>query len=125
MAKVITSAQYNEAFAEFVARLGGSQPKKIYRVETGRKFDKVFAGDNVRFFVQRTTGAIYGAKSELAPNMKWWYGDIYTAGQWTWSGDCKSDGEPVPLGQAKVRIVGQYGSHTHYEPEPLEEKKNA
>lgn len=62
-------------------------------VETGRKFDKVFVEGKVRYFVARADqgtdvkeGDIYGAKSELAPNFRWFFGNLQNVEKWDWSG---------------------------------------
>jgi hypothetical protein len=91
--------------------------------ESGRVFDKVLIGmvnkDRtteplvVRYFVSRETGVIYGAKSELAPNKRWYFGTLDTAGLWDWSGD---HAVPKDAEKAGVTEVGSYGEYKHFQP---------
>lgn len=81
--------------------------------ETGRKFDKIiidFDGkQDVRYFVQRTDGVIYGAKSKFAPNLSWYFGTIYNADKWQWL-----EHHGVPVDDTSVRLVKRYGVYQHY-----------
>ena len=81
--------------------------------EKGRKYDKVIFSwngrDEVRYFVERKTGTIYGAKSHLAPNMNWYFGTLSTAHLWDWS-----DVHGRPVNDDSVRPVGRYGPYTRY-----------
>jgi hypothetical protein len=85
-------------------------------VETGRKFDKVLVEGKVRFFVARTTvtgkmdaGDIFGAKSKLAPNFRWYFGNLVNADKWNWS-----EFHPVPESDSSVMPVKGYGAYVHY-----------
>lgn len=113
MAKITVNGKYAEALRNFTDVLSKNNPDKTCYAESGRKFDKVFVGDEVRYFVQRTTGTIFGAKSPLAPNIKWWFDTLYTISNWKWEGKY---GEPTEA--AGVRLIGQYGSYNHYEKIP-------
>jgi hypothetical protein len=62
-------------------------------VESGRKYDKVNIAiqglDNttdVRYFIERKTGDIFGAKSNVAPNFNWYFGNINNCNKWDWTG---------------------------------------
>jgi len=83
--------------------------------ESGRKYDKVIfrwdgqAHSEVRYFIERKTGDIYGAKSHLAPNMNWYFGNLLTAQLWDWS-----DFHGRPVKDDSVRPVGRYGPYTRY-----------
>ncbi len=89
-------------------------------VETGRKFDKVIVEGKVRYFVARTTvagkmeaGDIFGAKSKLAPNFRWYFGNLSNADKWSWSefhGKPETDTSVIP--------VKGYGSYVHYKKVP-------
>lgn len=92
--------------------------------ETGRKYDKILVSRivagaerpekaEVRFFVDRDTGAIYGPKSPQAPNEKRYFGTVYSAKQWNWSLE-----SPEPLNEEKAGVVKVrgYGNVSHYEP---------
>lgn len=96
--------------------------------ETGRKFDKVYVtkylkggGEekDVRYFVSRADGTIYGAKSPLAPNLKWYFGTLDTIDLWDWSGH---HGVPKDAEKAGVKEVGAYGEYKHYEPVKKKQK---
>lgn len=102
----------------------------IVTTESGRRYDKVHVGllnsdmeqvekSTVRYFVERATGNIYGAKSELAPNTKWFFGTLDSTSQWDWAGH---HGTPKDLAKAGVREVGGYGQYKHYEPAEHTEK---
>lgn len=117
------TTEYHAALAAFINRLTNdlqkSHDEKGFKwqvfafVETGRKFDKILIkdGDNtsVRYFVSRTDGAIYGAKSRFAPNLKWYFGTVYTADKWVWG-----DFHGHPVNDPSVRAVKGYGPYTHY-----------
>lgn len=143
MAKTNVGMQYLKTLQAFIDRVSEDQTRAIMDAgqenefatavtfETGRKYDKVYIGkmdkhmnqiepSKVRYFVERATGTIYGAKSDLAPNLKWFFSTIYDADQWDWSG---SHGVPKDIDEetgtskkAGVKVVGGYGGYKHYEP---------
>lgn len=82
-------------------------------VDTGRKFDKVSVrtGSNtsVRYFVRKSDGTIFGAKSKLAPNLKWYFGDLTRFERWDWS-----DFHGRPVNDAEIRAVGSYAGYIRY-----------
>lgn len=83
-------------------------------LESGRKFDKIMLRNEngtaiVRYFVDRTNGNIYGAKSPLAPNFKWYFGDIYRSNKWEWG-----DLHGRPINDTEIRATKGYGPYTHY-----------
>lgn len=89
-------------------------------VETGRKFDKVFVDGDVRYFVAKQTvegkmeaGDIFGAKSKLAPNFRWFFGMLANADKWDWSGK-----HGMPVSDDSVMAVKAYGSYQHYKKIP-------
>jgi hypothetical protein len=96
-------------------------------VEEGRKYDKVLIAQfpdptnkstkpEVRYFIDRRDGVIYGAKSPLAPNLKWYFGNVRDASKWNWSG---YHGVPLDEKEAGVRRVGGYkgqNEYNHFEP---------
>jgi len=66
---------------------------KYYTIvaEPGSKFHKIMeykvdGGGQVRYFVENSTGIIYGAESLRKPNFKRWYGTLDTINEWDWSG---------------------------------------
>lgn len=136
MAKHNVGLTYLKALQAFVDRVGEDQTRTLLdegkdneyatmvAFETGRRYDKVLVATldkklnmveaaKVRYFVERSTGAIYGAKSDLAPNLKWFFGTLETAHLWDWSGH---HGVPKDEKRAGVKEVGGYGEYKHYEP---------
>ena len=117
------TSEYHAALASFVTQLTNdlkkSHEEKGYKwevfafVETGRKFDKILIKDDisvsVRYFIQRSDGTIYGAKSRFAANMTWYFGSIYTAPLWSWG-----DFHGHPVNDPSVRAVKSYACYTHY-----------
>jgi hypothetical protein len=88
-------------------------------LHTGRKYDKVCISrinvdtgsisSEVRYFVDKKTGSIYGARSRLAPNFKWYFGEVETCNLWDWSGY-----HGVPINDPTIRAVGSYGGYVRY-----------
>jgi len=97
----------------FVSAIGSAREPFI---ETGRKFDKVFIDGSVRYFVARMDqgeevkeGDIFGAKSKLAPNFRWYFGNLTNVDKWDWT---EFHGKPVD--DKSVMPVKGYGRYTHY-----------
>ena len=101
----------------FVTAIGVSRQPFI---ETGRKFDKVYVEGKVRYFVVRTDrnikgvevkeGDIFGAKSALAPNLRWYFGNLENVDKWDWS---EFHGKPV--NDPSVMPTKGYGRYVHYQ----------
>lgn len=114
---------YNTALFAFVNQLqteqqamerqAGLDGSLAVYFETGRKYDKIIlrsgANSMIRYFVEKSTGIIYGAKSRHAPNTKWYFGTIYTAEKWHWG-----DFHGVPINDESIRSVKSYGGYRHY-----------
>lgn len=130
--------EYVIALNEFGKRLR-AHTQKAYRaagdtsdisveILPGRKFDRVVlqqkkgtrVASEVRYFVDRRDGAIFYAKSPVAPNMKRFYGTTFTSDKWDWSGQF---GSPIDPAEAGVILAGKYGDAPHYI--PLPKSKNA
>lgn len=137
MAKIEVSIDYLTAVNRFKSRLSdvlttsGEFPNAVsvaVDVSNGRKFDRVRIGYTykevnpdtgetelkvspwtVRFFISRTTGEIYGKKSELAPNMNWFFGDVFSIDEWEWT----STGA-TPKDLTKYEKVSSYDKYVHY-----------
>lgn len=97
----------------FVARIGTARQPFV---ETGRKFDKVLIDGNVRYFVARVTvdgkmdaGDIFGAKSKLAPNFRWKFGNLSTIDLWDWS-----EFHPKNVSDPNYILVKGYGHYKHW-----------
>jgi len=85
-------------------------------IETGRKFDKIFVEGKVRYFIAREdqgadvkAGDIYGAKSPLAPNFRWFFGNLQNVEKWDWSGKHGRNESDTTVVPAK-----QYATYVHY-----------
>jgi hypothetical protein len=122
-----TVQHYRAYFAAFVNLItsqemerGGRKGKVIAFPQTGRKYDKVIiettttsgVEQEVKYFVEKKTGIIYGKKTDVAPNLRWYFGTIYTASKWNWGGS-----HPEPVDDDSVEQVGEYGDDIkHYRP---------
>jgi hypothetical protein len=126
----ITPAYFND-LQKFAELLQAGQQKALDEkgktntvvtaiIESGRKFDKVKLAfiradkptpkPETVYFVDREDGAIYGVKSQLAPNLKWYFGNIKNSDKWDWSGK-----HGVPVNDTSVREIGKYGDYKHFE----------
>jgi len=130
---------YLNALTQFKAALLnsiGPSSELAIDIVPGRKFDRVrirhigttnlarmlngdsitrIVQDSVRFFIDRSNGNIYGRRSHIAPNLKWYFGDIFSAQDWTWTMN-----GAVPKDMTKYRVISKYGDHAHYERIPTE-----
>lgn len=112
-------SNYLTDLQRFVELLEKHQQTKVPGTQchyfSGRKFDKIFISQNkntsIRYFVEHETGAIYGAKSRHAPNMKHYFGILKSATLWDWSGFYGT-----PINDPNVRYVGSYGGYKWYVP---------
>ncbi len=111
MAKTLVTVEYVGNLNVFLDLLRTAQKGQTVWLESGRKFDKIMIDDSVRYFIDRSKGIIYGAKSKLAPNMKWYFGTLESAVKWDWSGT-----HGTPVNDDTVKLVGEYGEYKHYEP---------
>lgn len=78
------ATKYTEALTKFLAVVDGE-------AITGRRFDRVKINTQIRFFIDKNTWQIYGAKSVFQYNPRRLYGELGTFEQWDWS-----DFTPVP-----------------------------
>jgi len=130
--EITENIKYINALRSFMHRLEDEQNAMLVGAsfsyaayhESLRYWDKVLLIVNrgitrgtatVRLFVDKNTGTIYGLKSNDAPNLKHYYGTIYTADLWDWSGTL-----PVPKDAeaAGVRPTKKYSGFVHWEPIP-------
>lgn len=132
--KTEVTENYRVARKAFEERLSAAQAKARFDAgetkgtigvvhDEGRKYDKIllsfspdpearFNKPSVRYFIDRANGEIYGAKSPMAPNLKWYFGTIYEAEKWDWSA---YHGVPLDESAAGVKSVGGYGDYKHFE----------
>lgn len=59
--------------------------KSVTRLE-GRRFDRIQCDDTVRFFIDRNSWEIFGAKSSFQYNPRRVYGTLDVTNQYDWSG---------------------------------------
>lgn len=113
MNDTVNVTNHNLQLKKFVDLIGNA--RNAHSI-TGRKFDKVIVEGSVRYFVARVdmadgvkAGDIFGAKSKLAPNPRWFFGNLENVEKWDWSGY-----HGVPVEDKTVMQVKGYGSYVHY-----------
>lgn len=123
MAAIRVTKSYASLVNQFLRRLEQDQRTALESngqavtvdayIEMGRKFDKVVLEiadkRHVRYFIQKSDGSIYGAKSPQAPNLSWYFGTLSSALKWAWG-----DYHGVPVEDTSVRLVKSYGGFKHY-----------
>lgn len=75
--------KYTENMNAFVGALTKTF-KTVERI-TGRRFDRVAIDGNIRYFVDRHTWDIFGAKSHFQYNPRRQYGKLDTVSQFDWT----------------------------------------
>lgn len=107
-------AQYLKAREAFVRKVE-EQRNMLLAVEDGRRFDKVVFKGHAVFFIERSTGTIYGVKSDIAPNFRHWFDTVYTASKWNWAAEGKEgDFWPEPRKMDGYVEVKGYGNYRHF-----------
>jgi hypothetical protein len=123
------SAEYMKLFAGFVHLIQNTTRKHLDAPNVGlfprqgRAFDRIVverqgAGkgtEEVLFFVRISDGAIFGPKSDIAPNLNWWYGSLATVKEWNF----KDPFHPAPRDPSQFREMAKYGAHVHYIPKGM------
>lgn len=94
-------------YSEFTALLNAVGPAQVLN---GRKFDRVKIDGAVRYFIDKDSRIIYGAKSAVQYNPRREYGTLDTIRQIDWA-----TGTPLPntavadyLEMREVTIAGSY-----------------
>jgi hypothetical protein len=78
-----TAIAYTELMNSLVdTLLKSSQSVQVLK---GRRFDRISTDDSVRFFVDRHSWIIYGAKSSFQYNPRREYGSLNTVEQYDWA----------------------------------------
>lgn len=127
MAKTQLSMAHINALEAFKITVIDAVPAKegtigvAVNIESGRKFDRIMVRyvlsdktetqPEVWFFVDRKDGTIYGRKSDISPNLRWYYGTIFTTDQWEWSGNFASPKHPEQFDK-----LDKYGTLERYVP---------
>lgn len=77
------AVKYTEALNKLITLItAGGGP---VTVTPGRRFDRITVGQMVRFFVDKNSWEIYGAKSYFQYNPRRLYGELGTCEQWNWN----------------------------------------
>jgi len=79
-----TAIQYVENMNAFVSTLMNTKGTRNVERAEGRRFDRILVNGEVRFFVDKNTWEIFGAKSDFQYNPRRQYGKIDTATQFDW-----------------------------------------
>lgn len=75
--------KYVKHTAEFISVLQRDGHKQV-DVKIGRRFDRVLVNGSTKFFVDRASWEIYGAKSSFQYNPRRWFGTLDSVKQYTW-----------------------------------------
>jgi hypothetical protein len=76
------AVKFIELTNEFINELVKTH-KMVQRIE-GRRFDRIKCDDTVRFFIDRHTWEIFGAKSSFQYNPRRVYGTLDVVSQYDW-----------------------------------------
>lgn len=88
-----TAVKFTELENSFAKTVNG-------QIAPGRRFDRVMVNGSTKYFVDRNSWAIFGAKSSFQYNPRRAYGTLETVDQYDWTGDV-----PVPVpGTAAERL---------------------
>lgn len=129
------SAEFNKAFIALSTTVGRALNKYYNAAGTGmtadlypaqgRVFDRIMlqrrdrgkakGKPEVLLFVRISDGQIFGPKSDIAPNLNWWYGDLSTVDAWNWADPF----HPVPKNPDDFRLIKAYAGHFHYIPKGM------
>lgn len=94
------AVKFIELTNDFVTTLLKSFPT-VQRLE-GRRFDRIVCNGTVRFFIDRNSWEIFGAKSSFQYNPRRWYGTLDSVKQYEW------DTTPTPItGTQAERIYNE------------------
>jgi len=77
--------KYVKNVSEFVGVLVRDGHKQVDH-KAGRRFDRILVNGSTKYFVDRSSWEIYGAKSSFQYNPRRWYGTLDSVKQYTWSG---------------------------------------
>jgi hypothetical protein len=121
------TSDYIQNFAAFLLLVAAAAGKALNATDTidvypmtGRVFDRVMlrrqgrgkGNEEVLFFVRISDGQIFGPKSSIAPNLKWWYGDLASTDQWNFADPF--DPKPKAKFLPQYRAAFTYGGRTFY-----------
>lgn len=75
--------RYVELYKSFVVELLGAGNQSVI-THICRKFDRVVVNGKTKYFVDKNTWDIHGAKSDNQFNPRRWYGTLETVDQFNW-----------------------------------------
>ena len=87
------AVRYIELKNSFVLSL--LKQHKTVENSDGRRFDRILTDNEVRYFIDRSTWDIYGAKSSLQYNPRRWYGTLETFTEFDWTTHLPIAGTPT------------------------------
>lgn len=67
--------------------------------KAGRRFDRILSEGKTKYFVDRSSWEIYGAKSSFQYNPRRWYGTLDSTEQYTWKGS------PLPVAGTQAERI--------------------
>lgn len=91
------AVKYADGMAKFKQVLDKTAGVQTVEVKTGRRFDRVAVDGQVRYFVDRHSWEIYGAKSSFQFNPRRIYGKLETVDQFDWITNKPIDGTPASI----------------------------
>lgn len=91
------AVKYTELMENLTKQLGTLGQTTII---PGRRFDRISVNKSVRFFVDRNSWEIYGAKSVFQYNPRRWYGTLNSVSEYDWSSDTPTPKAGTPAEQA-------------------------
>lgn len=83
------AVKYTELMEQFTKVLSANGTAEVI---PGRRFDRISVDKSMRFFVDRNSWEIYGAKSVFQYNPRRWYGTLNSVSEYNWS-----EYYPVPM----------------------------
>lgn len=87
------AVQYVENMNQFVISL--LTTAKNVEVKKGRRFDRVVVDGSIKYFVDKESWEIYGAKSALQFNPRRQYGKVDTVTQFDWTSGTPLKGSTI------------------------------
>ena len=76
--------KYTESMNTFVNLLLATAGVKSVEHKAGRRFDRIVVNDTVKYFVDRHSWDVFGAKSSFQYNPRRQYGKLDTVNQFDW-----------------------------------------
>lgn len=84
--------EYLDLREKFEGILDDSFPGSNASTITGRKFDRIIVDGHTKYFIEKNTRGIYGAKSDLQYNPRRYYGTLNDIDEYDWLRNHAKDG---------------------------------